>query len=604
MTPPSIAALVSIPERSAPAISADGSLIAFLSNETGIGQIWLMPAENGRPAGPARQAVVSDERVVSIAFSPKSRDLLFVTDCGMDERYRLFLLTDAGGEKRALTHAPGRVHAWGCWSPDGASIAYGCNGRDAAKMDIHVMDIATGESRIVMNGEGYGEPVAFSPDGKRLLVNDSRRSMSDQDLLWIDLESLAVAPALPHTGRARYLSVRFLDERGGKAVILTDQGNDFLRPCIADFDSKTLAPVFAPEGADVDAVALSSDKTMLACAINDEGIDRIAVIALDDGSVRHFGAPGMGQIGGLKFAEGDRTLLFSLAGPALPGDIWRLALETGQFARLSGADGSGGKNGFIEPVTERFTSFDGLSVPYFLYRPDGTPPATGWPVLFMVHGGPENQWKAQFRADLQFYLTLGIMVIAPNVRGSTGYGRPYHQMDDREKRMDSVHDLLTLRETIAARPDVDAARIGVMGQSYGGFMVLAALTEAPQVWRCGIDFYGISNFTTLMITTGPWRMQLRAAEYGDPVDDAALLAEISPIRRIERIDAPLLLVHANCDPRVPIEQSEQVYSALKGHDRAVDYLRIDHEGHGFSRTANRIEVFSAVSAFLQKHLIP
>ncbi|WP_319517476.1 S9 family peptidase [uncultured Martelella sp.] len=603
MTSPSISALLSIPEKSAPAVSTDGSLIAFLSNETGIAQIWLMPAENGRPTGPARQVTDLDERVVSMAFSPKGRDLLFVTDCGMDERFRLFLLKNAEGEPIALTHAPGRVHAWGCWSPDGASIAYGCNGRNAAKMDIHVMDIATGKSRIVMENHGYAEPVAFSPDGKRLLVNDSRRSMSDQDLVWVDLATLAVTPALPHAGRARYLSVKFLDDDAQRTVILTDQDNDFLRPCIADFKTAALSPVFAPDGVDVDIAALSSDKTTLACTVNHEGIDRIELITLADGSIRHFGAPGTGQIGGLKFTEGDTALLFSLAGPAFPSDNWRLALESGQFTRLAEPDSATGDYDFTEPVVERLASFDGLSVPYFRYTPNQAPPAGGWPVLFMVHGGPENQWKAQFRADLQYYLKQGIMVIAPNVRGSTGYGRRYHQMDDREKRMDSVRDLLALRDAIAARPDVDASRIGVMGQSYGGFMVLAAMTEAPQAWRCGIDFYGISNFTTLMMTTGPWRMQLRAAEYGDPVEDAALLADISPMTRIERINAPLLLVHANCDPRVPIEQSEQVYSVLKGHDRPVEYLRIDHEGHGFSRTANRIQVFSAVSAFLQKHLI-
>ena len=603
MTPPSISTFVSIPEKSAPAVSADGSLIAFLSNETGTAQIWLMPADNGCPAGPARQATGLDERIVSMAFSPKGSDLLFVSDCGMDERYRLFLLENAEGDPIPLTHAPGRVHAWGCWSPDGASIAYGCNGREAAKMDIHVMDIATGESRIVMENEGYAEPVAFSPDGTRLLVNDSRRSMSDQDLLWIDLTTLAVIPALPHAGRARYLSVRFLDDEGYKAVVLTDQDDDFLRPCIADFKTAALSPVFAPDGVNVDVAALSSDKTTLACAVNHEGIDRIAVVTLEDGSVRHCDAPGTGQIDGLKFTEDDTAVLFSLAGPALPSSLWRMTLENGTFARVEGTKSATGEYVFSEPVVERLASFDGVSVPYFLYTPDQTPPTAGWPVLFMVHGGPESQWKAQFRADLQYYLKLGIMVVAPNVRGSTGYGRSFHQLDDREKRMDSVRDLLALRDAIAARPDVNASRIGVMGQSYGGFMVLAAMTEAPRAWCCGIDFYGISNFTTLMMTTGPWRMRLRAAEYGDPVDDADLLADISPIIRIERIDAPLLLVHANCDPRVPIEQSEQVYSALKGHDRPVEYLRIDHEGHGFSRTENRVQVFSTVVAFLQKHLI-
>src|SRR5690606_34896066 len=162
--------------------------------------------------------------------------------------------------------------------------------------------------------------------------------------------------------------------------------------------------------------------------------------------------------------------------------------------------------------------------------------------------------------------------------------------------------LLAVRDHIAARPDTDAARIGVMGQSYGGFMVLAALIEAPEAWACGVDLYGVSNFTTMMRTTGPWRQVLRAAEYGDPVTQAAMLHELSPMTRIERITRPLLIVHCTEDPRVPMERGEQVYSALRGHDRPVEILRIENEGHGFSRKAAKTRAFEAIAGFLARNL--
>jgi dipeptidyl aminopeptidase/acylaminoacyl peptidase len=257
---------------------------------------------------------------------------------------------------------------------------------------------------------------------------------------------------------------------------------------------------------------------------------------------------------------------------------------------------------FIEPTVERIESFDGLAVPVFVYRPKVKPPVSGYPAVVIVHGGPEAQWTGTFRADVQFLLAQGIMVVAPNVRGSTGYGRPYQHLDDKDLRMDSVADLKEVRLWLGRLPDVDETRIAVFGRSYGGFMVLAALTEYPDLWKLGIEFYGIANFETLLETTGPWRKHLRAVEYGDPVADKALLARISPIRKIDRIRVPLFMAQGLDDPRVPPSESEMVYAALRGLGRPVEYLRIPHEGHGFARLENRQTVFGALADFLARHL--
>ncbi len=599
--PATMADFIAMAERTSPALSADGELLAFLSNETGLDQIWLCPLRDGAVCGPARQITDLPERVVSLSFAPTGRDLIFTTDCGMDERFQIWLIPDANGPPQALTDRPGRVHVWGCWSPDADRIAFASNERDPRQMDIHVMTLADGARRCVWQGGGYADPLAFTRDG-RLLIRDSRRSMRDQDLHWVDLDSGAVTPALPHDAPAQYLAVKpDSDAQGG--FVLTDQGSDLPRPCRVDFQTQTLTPLYEPVGCEVEKFALTPARDRMACIVNREGLSSISVIDLASGAVTDLGAPGGGVLDSLSFAAGDARLLCGFAGPAEPSAPWLWSKASG-FERLLPDQHGDLATGFRTPDLCRFDSFDGLSVPYFLYRPYGEPPETGWPVLFVVHGGPEAQWKAQFRADLLFYLQSGIMVVAPNVRGSSGYGRRYCAADDREKRMDSVRDLIALRDHIAARPETDAARVAVAGQSYGGFMVLAAMTEAPEKWRCGIDIYGISNFSTLMMTTGPWRQVLRAAEYGDPVADAALLREISPIRRIDRLNAPLLIVHATDDPRVPIEQGEQVLSALRGLDRPVEYLRIEHEGHGFSRRANRTRVFETVAEFLARQLCP
>ena len=586
-------------EVTSPAVSADGDLMACLSNETGLDQIWLYPMSGGRVTGPGRQITDLPERVVSLSFAPKGRDLIYSTDCGMDERHQLWLIPDAAQDAHALTAKPGRVHVWGCWSPEADRIAFASNERDPRQMDVHVMTLANRARECVWQGGGYAEPLAFAADG-RLLIRDSRRSMRDQDLLWVDLETGAVAPALPHNSPAQYLSVKLdADAKGG--VVLTDQDSDLPRPCRADFVARTLTPVYEPADCEVEKVVLTSARDRMACIVNRAGMNVVDLVNLTDGTVTELGAPAKGVLDSLNFAANDTRLLCSFAAPDQPAAIWGWSHDTG-FERLSAETLGYIRTGFCAPEIQRFDSFDGLSVPYFLYVPPGERPKDGWPVLFLVHGGPEMQWKARFRADLLHYLQSGIMLVAPNVRGSSGYGRRYCAADDREKRMDSVRDLIALRDHIALRPDTDAARIAVSGQSYGGFMVLAAMTEAPEKWRCGVDIYGVSNFTTLMMTTGPWRQVLRAAEYGDPVEDAALLREISPMRRVDRIAAPLLIVHATDDPRVPIEQSEQVLSALRGLDKPVEYLRIEHEGHGFSRRTNRTRVFETMADFLARHL--
>jgi dipeptidyl aminopeptidase/acylaminoacyl peptidase len=249
-----------------------------------------------------------------------------------------------------------------------------------------------------------------------------------------------------------------------------------------------------------------------------------------------------------------------------------------------------------------WTSFDGAVVPGWFAVPEGAAPAAGWPAVVWVHGGPAMQARAHFRPDMQALLAQGYAVLMPNVRGSTGYGRVTMDADDVEKRLDSVHDLAAGREWLARRSEIDPERIAVMGQSYGGYMVLAALTEYPALWRCGIDFYGIADFGTLLEGTGPWRRGHRAAEYGDPSRHRALFDRISPIRHVDRVRVPLLVLHGERDPRVGIGESEQVVAALRARGRPVVYETFGYAGHGFIRPDDTVRVYAAVRDFLAAHL--
>lgn len=586
--------LARLPEARSEAVSADGLQLAWLSNVTGSNQIWTRPFSGGA----ARQLTRHPERITSFAFNPKSRDILFVSDVGGNERWQFWLLRDGADQPENLTRDPASVFQWGAWSPDGTALAYTSNARDPEVMDLHLLDIASGQARRLLEGQGFVEALGFTPDGSAVLLRDSRRAVMDQELQLLDIASGKLT-TLPGTGaRVRYLAARFMKD--GRLLALTDRGRDFHGLYEYAPDTGIWRERVLIDGADIDAFALAPDQVSVALVINREGYSDLVQLRLDDpGAVpAPITLPFAGVVNSLRYTPDGAELLLTLDSPVRPADLWRCDTATGAFTPLL-ESAPRLPAGLIEPKVERFTAHDGLSVPALVYRPAGPVPPGGWPVLFLVHGGPEGQWQPNWRADVQRHLSRGVMVVAPNVRGSTGYGRKYHEADDHARRMESVADLHSIREAVGRWPEVDAARIAVQGQSYGGFMVLAALTERPDLWCCGVDLYGISNFPTLMLTTGPWRRVLRAAEYGD---DPGLLAAISPIHRMDRVAAPLLLVHCFEDPRVPMEQSEQVLAVLRGLGRPVDILRIEHEGHGFARTDNRVKAHVTIAAFLDRHL--
>ncbi|QUS36141.1 prolyl oligopeptidase family serine peptidase [Falsirhodobacter algicola] len=593
-----MADLIHMREARAEAVSADGTLIASLENTSGFPQVWMRTAAGGA----AWRVTDLPERVVQIAFSPVGRDLLLTTDCGGDERHQFYLLSDASGPARPLTAAPGVVHLWGAWSPCGTKIAYAANARDPRCMDIHEMTVATGQVRTLLEGRGFQEALAWTPDRTGLLLRDSINGSTRQTLALLNIAAGTTRTLAPETGRTRYLSARMAKDGRG-VYLICDRDREFHALQWLDFATDRITPLIAVEGCDIDLWAPHPDGKRAVVAVNEEGASRLFIAPLaGDGGQEDIPLPLHGVVQSLKVLA-DGHLLMTLEGANDPADLWRHDPDTGDWCNLSQAPKAGMRlAGRPLPLVARLPGMDGADVPHFVYPPQGERPAKGWPVLFIVHGGPEAQWRPTFRAEIHHYTSHGIMVVAPNVRGSTGYGRPWHEADDVEKRMDSVGDLIALARAFAARADVDAARIGVMGQSYGGFMVLAAMTAAPDLWRTGIDIYGVANFTTLLETTGPWRAALRAAEYGDPVRDAAFLAEVSPVRHLDRLAAPLLVIHATDDPRVPIEQGEQVFARLRGRGHPVEMLRIEHEGHGFVRLQNRLTVFGRIADWLAQFL--
>jgi dipeptidyl aminopeptidase/acylaminoacyl peptidase len=304
----------------------------------------------------------------------------------------------------------------------------------------------------------------------------------------------------------------------------------------------------------------------------------------------------------LAFSADSSMLSFTLTGPRHPADVWVYDLQRYLARQVTRSSLAGiPRSSFVEPELVHFRSFDELPIPGYLYRPQGAA-KSGLAVVVDVHGGPESQRRTEVSATYQYFLHRGYAVFAPNVRGSTGYGRAYSHLDDVEKRMDSVADLAWAARWLGESGVADPARIAVLGGSYGGFMVLAALTSYPDLWAAGVDIVGIANFVTFLENTGPWRRHLREAEYGALDRDRALLESISPIHKVDRISAPLMVIHGANDPRVPVGEAEQIVASLRRRERDVEYLRFEDEGHGIVKLSNRLLCYPAIAQFLDRYV--
>ncbi|MFC2968036.1 prolyl aminopeptidase [Acidimangrovimonas pyrenivorans] len=588
-----------------PAVSEDGTVLAWLADETGFNQIWSLDLTEAGAKPELRTALT--EPVGSLAFRPGSRDLLFTTDCGGDEHLQLHLLRDGALTPEALTEAPGTVHAWGCFDATGKRIAYASNAETATDMQIHLRDLETGADAVILRGPGWRTPRSFTPDGAALLIEDDRDGMYDAALHLLPLDGGAARVLLAGgkgTGKGAHVNAaRWLDE-GAALLLATDAGQEFHGLAALDPETGALDWLAQPAG-DVEQLALSKDGRRIVYAWNDAGYSRLVVLDRDSGAETELALPVPGRVTTLLFAPDQQGLIVAATGFATPSRVLRIGLGGTATTLCAGAPVLGAAD-TVEPTRASFPSFDGAEVPAFVFTPNTPAPAEGYPTFVIVHGGPESQYAAHWRSDVQYLVRRGWLVVAPNVRGSTGYGRAWQAGDDLDRRMDAVRDLKAVRDGLAARADVDSDRMVVSGQSYGGFMVLAAISEYPDDWRAAAELYGIADFNTLLAATGPWRRRLRAVEYGDPetAEGRAMLAGFSPLAKVDAIRAPLFIVHGGDDPRVSPAESELLYAALRGRGHDCELLRIDHEGHGFARLPNRERVFAAMMRFLETRTRP
>ena len=577
-----------------PTLSPDGQKMAFLTDITGTNQLWTM----GEALGWPDQLTFYDDRLLFARYSPTEPRIAFGKDAGGDEKQKIFLVTDEGGVPRRLSRADAKHH-WGGWSPDGSRIAWSHNDRNGRDFDVFVYDVESGRERCVFEGAGYHYVACWMPGGDSLVVGCAHSNI-DNDLWLLEIESGDRTLLTDHDPPARFSSPCPTPD-AQRLYLLTNQDSDFTQVAKLDLSGPNLEMVTDSKW-DAEGLALSDDGRWLVVQINEEGYTEIEIRDLQTGETHAPEGLPTGIFGPPRFAPESHRFALTSIPSADTTDAWTVDAETGATSRWtrSAMPGVTDRDVLIKPELVHFSSFDDLEIPAFFFAPrDAEPP---YPVVIDIHGGPESQRRPQLSAFFQYLLQEGFAVLAPNVRGSRGYGSEYMSLDDVRKRMDSVADIRAAHQWLTSTGRADPDRIAVMGGSYGGFMVLSAMVTYPDLWAAGVDIVGIANFVSFLENTSDYRRHLRESEYGSLEHDREFLEEISPLNHVDQIDAPLLVIHGENDPRVPSSEARQIVDALDERGLPVESIIYPDEGHGLAKRDNRLDAYPRIADFLRRYV--
>ncbi len=559
------------------------------------------------PEGARQQLTFFADSVGAARFHPNGGDyIVFAKDIGGGEWYQLYRYDMKAGNVTLLTDGKSR-NLPGPWSSDGDRIAYMSTRRTGKDTDLWVMnpdDPKTDHLLTQLAGGGW-QPEDWSPDDKKILLKEEI-SINESYLWLVDTTTGEKIELTPRNAaeKVSYGEARF--SKDGKGIyITTDRDSEFRR--LAYLDLATKQPSYLTKSIhwDVETFDLTHDGKMLAFLTNEEGVSVLHVRDTATGKEMPLPVLPAGVMGGVRWHKNGHELGFSLNNARGPGDCYSLDVATGKFERWTTSETAVKTESFPQAELVRWKSFDGKMISGFLFKPPAK--FTGKrPVLVEIHGGPEGQSQPRFLGRSNYFLNeLGIALIYPNVRGSTGYGKTFSLLDNGFKREDTYKDINALFDWIATQPELDADRIAVTGGSYGGHMTLAVSTFYSDRIRCSVDVVGMSNLVTFLEHTEAYRRDLRRVEYGDERDPRMreFLEKIAPMNNVDRIKKPMFVIAGKNDPRVPVSESQQIADALKTQGTPVWLMIAKDEGHGYRKKPNQDFQFYATVEFLQKYLL-
>ncbi|HEX5506588.1 MAG TPA: S9 family peptidase [Thermomicrobiales bacterium] len=596
--------LVRVPGVQAFDLSPDGRQAVFTWNASGNFQISVVPLDGGAPP---RQLTDGPQAAMMPRWSPRGDLIAYLQDTGGNENTNIFLIAPEGGAARQFTDTPGAANNMHDWSPDGGRLAFSSNRH--GHFDVYVQSLAGGEARRLTDALAPDRDLRWSPDGTVIAFSSNR----DEDRNNLDVFAVKALDApnerqlTPAEGTAHEHSGRWSPDGRNLVYVSDARGyDDIMLVGVADGRATPLtqneyeeeSPEWAPDG------------TRVAYLVNRDGNVGLAVKSLATGRVTTIPTgPGV-VLGffGVRFTPDGQSLVFVHSSGQRPFDLCVAPADGSAAPRrltdsLAAAGGTVDPDWLVQPEVVRWRSADGTAVPGLLYRPralaaNGGPP----PAIVYVHGGPTGQTTNMWNPTIQYYVNHGYAVLAPNVRGSTGYGRDYRDANLKDWGGGDLADLVAGAEYLAAEGLADRHSIGVTGGSYGGYMTLIAMTKAPRVWAAGVSVVGIANLRTLYERTRDDLQYYLVQQIGTPEDNSQLYDDRSAINFVHQVEAPLLILQGETDPRVPLHEAEQMRDLLAQHGKTHELHVYPQEGHGFRKEENRLDAARRTVAFFDRYL--
>ncbi|MBU1374624.1 MAG: S9 family peptidase [Alphaproteobacteria bacterium] len=591
----------SLPPQDGHAFSSDGKKLLISSDKTGVVNVYVLPVAGGVP-----EALTTSTGSATFATSwfPKDDRILFTADQGGNELNHLFV-RGLDGKVTDLTPGEKLKAEFAGWSTAGTTFYVATNERDPKAFDLYAYDAKTYVRKLVFTNAGGLSLSDLSGDG-RWLVLQKLHSSANTDLFLADLSQPAAAPKLitAHQGAVAFGAFEFTPD--DKALIYsTDEPGEFTQAWRYDLGSGAKSPVVA-EKWDVANLKFSPTGRYRADYINADASTVLKVHDLKSGKMLQLSGLPAGDLTGVRFSDDEKTLAITVASDTSPSDIFVADVATGQARRLTKAlNPQVDEKELVEASVARFKSYDGLEVPGILYRPKGATATNPAHAIVWVHGGPGGQSRRGYSSDIQNLVNKGYAVYAINNRGSSGYGKTFFHLDDKRHGDADLKDVTAAARWLKSLDWVADDGVAIMGGSYGGYMVAAALAFEPEAFDAGIDIFGVTNWVRTLEQIPAWWGSERDSLYdelGDPKTDGERLRKISPLFHATNIKRPLLVVQGKNDPRVLQVESDELVAAVKANGVPVEYIVFPDEGHGFQRRENRVTASEAYVKFLDAHL--
>ncbi|GAA1538499.1 S9 family peptidase [Kribbella lupini] len=552
------------------------------------------------PDGNWRTLTASGERVVAAHYVPESRQVVVEQDTGGDERGQLFLLdlTLESPSQEPLVHDPAYFHH--LITARAGRVLFTTNRRNEIDFDLIARDLATGEETTLYDGGGYVSAVDPSPDDRWVAVTRAGGPANSHQVLLVETATGEVRDVTAYDAPNSVYAVSWLADSSG-FLLSGDVDRERVAIFAYDLDTRALSLVVSDETQDLIGTASPDGRRLLVASSND-GEVTLALHAVDGELIAPIALPpgGCGAIlteAPPHWSADGSHLVLTYSSPVEPPYVFRYSVSSGELVAVQAPEPLE-LPALQRPTSYRVESFDGEQVPVYVYQPEGG--GDGSAVL-VVHGGPEWQHGKIWHPLVAGLVADGHTVLVPNVRGSSGYGKRWYSLDDRELRLDSVRDLAALHAWLPTI-GVDQSRVALWGGSYGGYMVLAGLAFQPELWAAGVDIVGIASLVTFLENTSSYRRRAREREYGYLETDRAFLESASPLSRVDAIEAPLFVIHGANDPRVPLSEAEQIVAALEKRKVPCELLVYGDEGHGLAKRANKLDAYPKAFAFLREHL--